>query len=127
MTLPELGERLAAARQHARDHEAYLDRLDGARNAGDVDARVYSILFEEYRNGLASSRSRLAELEAEADVWRRDGQAVLDACADWMTLELDVLAARTLTERADAATDRRALLQRERDRLDEARSVLASL
>ncbi|MFC5261930.1 hypothetical protein ACFPJ1_07385 [Kribbella qitaiheensis] len=127
VALPELGERLAAARQHARDHEAYLDRLDGARNAGDVDARVYSILFEEYRNGLASSRSRLAELEAEADVWRRDGQAVLDACADWMTLELDVLAARTLTERADAATDRRALLQRERDRLDEARSVLASL
>jgi hypothetical protein len=127
VTLPELGERLAAARQCALDHEAYLDRLDGARNAGDVDARVYSILLEEYRDGLASSRSRLAELEAEADVWRRNGRAVLDACADWMTLELDILAARTLTERAEAGTDRRALLQRERDRLDEARSVLASL
>ncbi|TCN35579.1 hypothetical protein EV644_115143 [Kribbella orskensis] len=127
VTLPELGERLVAARQCALDHEAYLDRLDGARNAGEVDARVYSILLEEYRNGLASSRSRLAELEAEADLWRRDGQAVLDACADWMTLELDVLAARSLTERAEASADRRALLQRERDRLDEARTVLASL
>jgi hypothetical protein len=127
VTLPELGQRLAAARQRALDHEIYLDRLNSARNAGAVDDRVHSILSEEYRNGLASSRSRLAELEAEADVWRRDGQTVLDACAHWTRLELDVLAARTLTEQHDAAGDRRTLLQRERDRLDEARSVLASL
>ena len=81
----------------------------------------------DYRDGLARSRTRLAELEAEADVWRRDGQAVLDACVDWMTLELDVLTARTMTEQQEPGSDRRTLLQRERDRVDEARNVLTSL
>jgi hypothetical protein len=127
VTLPELGQRLAAARQRALAHETYLERLDAARHAGAVTDRVYSILSEEYRDGLARSRTRLAELEAEADVWRRDGQSVLDACADWMTLELDVLTARTMTEQQEPGSDRRTLLQRERDRVDEARNVLASL
>ena len=68
-----------------------------------------------------------SELEAEADVWRRDGQAVLDACADWMTLELAVQAARAVTEQRETAGDRRVLLQRELDRVNEARSVLATL
>jgi hypothetical protein len=127
VTLPELGQRLAAARQRALAHETYLARLDAARHAGAVTDRVYSILSEEYRDGLARSRTRLAELEAEADVWRRDGHAVLDACADWMTLELDVLTARTMAEQQEPGSDRRALLQRERDRVDEARNVLTSL
>jgi hypothetical protein len=127
VTLPELGQRLAAARQRALAHETYLARLDAARHAGAVTDRVYSILSEEYRDGLARSRIRLAELEAEADVWRRDGHAVLDACADWMTLELDVLTARTMAEQQEPGSDRRALLQRERDRVDEARNVLTSL
>jgi hypothetical protein len=127
VTLPELGQRLAAARQRALAHETYLARLDAARHAGAVTDRVYSILSEEYRDGLARSRIRLAELEAEADVWRRDGHAVLDACADWMTLELDVLTARRMAEQQEPGSDRRALLQRERDRVDEARNVLTSL
>jgi hypothetical protein len=127
VTLPEVGQRLAAARQRALAHETYLARLDAARHAGAVTDRVYSILSEEYRDGLARSRIRLAELEAEADVWRRDGHAVLDACADWMTLELDVLTARTMAEQQEPGSDRRALLQRERDRVDEARNVLTSL
>lgn len=127
VTLPELGQRLAAARQRVLAHETYLERLDAARHAGAVADRVYSILSEEYRDGLARSRTRLSELEAEADVWRRDGRAVLDSCADWMTLELDVLTARTLTEQQEPGNDRRALLQRERDRVDEARNVLTSL
>jgi hypothetical protein len=125
--LPDLAQQLADAKQRALTYEAYLGRLNDAHNVGDVDERVYSILSDEYRNGLESARSRLASLEAQADVWRRDGQAVLDACADWTKLELDVLAARTLTEQRKAAGDRRALLQRERDRLDEARRLLASL
>ena len=127
VTLPELGQRLAAARQRTLTHETYLERLDAARHAGTVADRVYSILSEEYRDDLARSRTRLAELEAEADVWRRDGQAVLDACADWMTLQLDVLTARTMTEQQEPGNDRRTLLQRERDRVDEARNVLTSL
>ena len=127
VTLPELGRRLATARQRALAHQTYLDRLDGAHSAGDVDDRVHAILSAEYRSSLATSRSHLAELEAEADVWRRDGQAVLDACADWMTLELAVQAARTVTEQREAADERRVLLQRELDRVNEARSVLATL
>jgi hypothetical protein len=126
VTLPELGQRLSAARQRAHAYETYLDRLAAARDAGTVDEQVYSILSEEYRNGLAESRARLADVEAEADVWRRDGSAVLDACAGWTRLQLDVLTARMLTEQQDAP-EHRALLQRERDRVDEARSVLASL
>jgi hypothetical protein len=126
VTLPELGQRLSAARQRTHAYETYLDRLAAARDAGTVDEQVYSILSEEYRNGLAESRARLADVEAEADVWRRDGSAVLDACAGWTRLQLDVLTARMLTEQQDAP-EHRALLQRERDRVDEARSVLASL
>lgn len=126
VTLPELGRRLAAARQRTFAYETYLHRLDDARDAGAVEERVYSILSEEYRNGLAESRARLADIEAEADVWRREGPAVLEACAGWTRLQLDVLTARSLTEQADAV-EHRALLQRERDRVDEARSVLATL
>jgi hypothetical protein len=125
--LPELAQRLADARQRALEYADYNLRLDGARRAGDVDERVYAILSEEYRKGLEHSRSRLAALEAQADVWRRDGRAVLDACFDWTKLQLDVLDARTLAEQAEAAGDRRILLRRERDRLEEENSVLASL
>jgi hypothetical protein len=125
--LPELAHRLADARQLALEYQGYLDRLDGARTAGDVAGRVYTILSEEYRRELEGSRSRLAALEAEAGVWRRDGRAVLDAYADWTKLELEVLAARRLAGQRDAAGDRRALLQREQDRLDEAREALAAL
>jgi hypothetical protein len=125
--LPELAQRLADARQRALEYQAYLDRLNSARNAGDVDDRAYSILAEEYWDALEGTRSRLLALEAQADVWRRDGPAVFDACADWMRLELDLLAARRLVEQKETAADRSVLLQRERDRLDEARSILASL
>jgi hypothetical protein len=127
VTLPELGRRLATARQRALANQTYLDRLDGAHTAGVVDDRVYAILSAEYRSSLAAGRSYLADLEAEADAWRRDGQAVLDACADWMTLELAVLAARAVTEQREAAGDRGVLLERELDRVNEARSVLATL
>ena len=46
---------------------------------------------------------------------------------DWTTGELDVLAARRVAEQADKAADRRALLERERGRLEEARTLLAAL
>lgn len=125
--LPEIGQRLADARRRAVMFEAYLDRLNRAHNARQVSDRAYSILSEEYRTSLQSGRSLLAELDAQADVWRRDGRAVLDACAEWTTQEMEVLAARRLAEQNEAGADRRILLQRERDRLDEARNILASL
>jgi hypothetical protein len=125
--IPELAQQLADTKERVLAYEAYLDRLSGAREAGNVDDRAYSILSTEYRTGLESSQSHLAALQAEADVWRRDGDAVLDACAEWTKLELDVLAARRLAEQKEASGDHGALLQREQDRLNEARSALASL
>lgn len=125
--LPELAQGLADARLSAQACETYVDRLDRAHNAGQVDDRAYAILAEEYRQSLERSRTRLATLEARADVWRRGGRAVLDACADWAKLQLDVLAARRLAEQTEASGDRRALLQREQARVDEARRLLATL
>ena len=74
-----------------------------------------------------TARGRLAELEAQASVWRRDGAGILQTCIDWTTVELDVLAARRVAEQADRAADRRALLERERDRLAEARACCSTL
>ena len=70
------------------------------------------------------ARGQLAELEAQADRWRREGAAILQACIDWTTVELDVLAARRVVEQADCEPERRALLERERERLGEARTLL---
>ena len=126
VVLPELAQRLTNARRRAQAYETYLHRLSSARDAGDIDDRVHAILADEYQQGLTSSRRQLAELEAQADVWRHDGEAVLDACAEWTRLELNVLVARRLAEQQDTS-ERRILLQREWNRLEEARSVLASL
>jgi hypothetical protein len=125
--LPKLAEDLADARQGVAGYETYLERLAGARSAGDVDDRAYSILSEEYRDGLEKCRARLDELEAQAAMWRREGPSVLDECSDWTNLQLEVLAIRKAVERDVAVDDRGYLLQRERERLNETRSVLASL
>jgi hypothetical protein len=127
VVLPELARRLADARRQAADYRAYLDRLDHAHGAGDVDEQAYVILAEEYRQGLHGSRTQLAALEAQADRWRRDGRALLQACTDWVTLELTLVAARQLAEQRRADDDRRALLLRERDRLAEAGGLLVTL
>jgi len=81
----------------------------------------------EYRQGLHGSRTQQAALETQADLWRRDGRALLQACTDWVTLELSVLAARRLAEQRHAADDHLTLPLRERDRLAEAGRLLAAL
>jgi hypothetical protein len=125
--LPELAHDIAEVKQRIGTSELRLDRLRGARGEGVVDDRIYAILAEEYEEALQVSRSRLAELEIQADLWRRDGPAILDACANWLGLELQLIAARQLAEQTDAFSEHRSLLQRERERLDEARPLLASL
>jgi hypothetical protein len=125
--LPELARRLTDARRRTADFAAYLDRLDRARGAGEVDEHAYAVLAEEYRQSLHGSRTQLAALETEADLWRRDGRALLQACTDWVTLELGVQAARRLAEQRQAADDHLTLLFRERDRLAEAGRLLAAL
>lgn len=126
VVLPELAQRLADARRRCSDYRTYLDRLDGGRRAGTIDERAHAVLAAEYRTGLEDALFELAAVEAQADVWRREGPAVLHACVDWITLELDIVAARTVTEQR-TTDERRVLLQRERDRLAEAGRVLATL
>ena len=72
-------------------------------------------------------RSGLAVLEAQTGVWRREGDQILQSCLDWTAVELDGLGARRVAEQADSDADRHALLERERVRLAEARTLLATL
>jgi hypothetical protein len=125
--LPELARQLTDARRKAADYGTYLDRLDRARRAGDVAEQAYAVLAEEYRQGLHAVRVQLAALETRADLWRRDGPALLQSCTAWVTRELNVVAARRLVEQQQATDDRAALLLRERDRLAEAGRLLAAL
>jgi len=125
--LPELAGRLADARRSAADYATYLDRLDRGRQAGEVVEQAYAVLAEEYRQGLQQVRAQLAALDAEADRWRRDGPGLLQACGEWVTVELSVVAARRLAEQRQAPDDRAELLLRERARLAEAGRLLAAL
>lgn len=125
--LPELVHDLGAARSAVADLEGYLRRLEAAHDDGTVGPVPHQRLSTEYRRDLDAARARLADLEAQATRWRGEGPAVLQACEDWIRAELDVLAARRLAELADRATDRRALLEREHSRVEEARALLATL
>ena len=122
--LPELVHDLADARTKVQAVDAYQRRLDEARAVGSVGASAHERLSVEYGGEVVKARGQLAELEAQADRWRREGAAILQACIDWTTVELDVLAARRVVEQADCEPERRALLERERERLGEARTLL---
>ncbi len=127
IVLPDLVRRLRAARDGAMRFENFLARLEAAYRGRNIGDRVYAVLSDEYGKGLQASRTEFEALEARARTWRANGPAVLAACADWMAVELDVLAARAVIEQQEPPGDRRRLLQRERQRLDEAGALLASL
>ncbi len=127
VVLPDLVLGLRVARDNIARFETFLARLEAARHGGNIGERVHAVLSDEYRRGLHHSRAELEALEARARTWRADGPAVLAACADWLAVELDILAARAVIEQQEPPGDRRRLLQRERHRLDEARTLLASL
>lgn len=125
--LPELVHDLGEARAQVQAIEGYQRRLDAARTEGTVGALAHERLTHEYHRELEEARSRLSELEARAGQWRREGPEILQACVEWTSAELDVLAARRLAEEGDKSAERRALLERERDRLGEARALLDRL
>jgi hypothetical protein len=122
--LPELVHDLGQAQSDVQAIEAYQRRLDRAHAEGSVGELAHERLSAEYDRELTQARTRLAEIEAQADMWRREGPEILQACIDWTAVELDVLAARRVAEQADHGADRRTLLERERDRLGEARALL---
>jgi hypothetical protein len=121
--LPELAHGRDLARLRIRTFESYLDRLGDARAEGQVADQAYDVLFAEYGGGLEASRAQLAALDAGAAAWRREGPRVLAACVAWTEAELDLLVARELVGQ-EVAKDRRAVLTRERLRLDEAATLL---
>jgi hypothetical protein len=134
--LPELVHDLGEARVGVQAIEGYQRRLDAARSEGAVGAVAHERLSLEFQRELEEARGRLSELEGRADQWRRDGPGILQACIDWTTVELDVLAARRLAQQGgpsgtsspgDPGAARSALLERERDRLGEARALLDQL
>lgn len=125
--LPELVHDLGEARAGVQAIEGYQRRLDAARTEGTVGAQAHERLSDEYHRELEEARARLSDLEARAGQWRREGPGILQACIDWTTAELEVLAARRLAEQGDQGAERRALLERERDRLGEARALLDQL
>jgi hypothetical protein len=127
VVLPDLVLRLRATRGDVLRFENFLARLEAARHGGNIHERVHAVLSDEYRKGLQDSRADLEALDARARAWRAGGPAVLAACADWLAVELDILAARALIEQQEPPADRQRLLQRERQRLEEARAFLASL
>jgi hypothetical protein len=125
--LPELVHDLGEARSGVQAVDAYRRRLDVAHAEGSVSEPAHERLSREYDAELARARARLADLEDRAATWRREGPDILQTCIDWTTVELDVLAARRVAEQADRGADRRTLLERERDRLAEARALLDTL
>ena len=122
--LPELVHDLGEARSRVNAVEAYQRRLDQAGAEGSVGAQAHERLSAEYREELMEARGHLSELESRSGVWRREGAEILQACIDWTTVELEVLAARQVAELTDRGAERRALLERERHRLGEARALL---
>lgn len=127
VVLPELSHDLTASRASVTGFEDRLRRLQDARAGGAVPDAAYTFLHAEYAGGLEKARAALGGLEGQAATWRREGPAVLRAGVAWTEVELEILDARRVAEQTEDRTGRRALLERERQRLDEAATLLATL
>jgi hypothetical protein len=125
--LPELALQLAQARRSVAEFDGYIDRLDAGHAAGAVADDVHALLCAEYREGETRARATLAALEGQADLWRREGPAVIAACDAWMKLELAVVAARRYVQQPEASAGSDAVLRRERERLDEVAALMERL
>jgi len=125
--LPELVHDLDLARTVVAQVEGYQRRLEAAHQEGTVGTVAHQRLSADYSRELDAASARLTDLQGQAGVWRREGPEILAACKEWAGTELEVLAARRVAEQADNAVERRTLLERERSRLEEARSLLATL
>ena len=124
--LPELARSLAVLREEEARVAAYLDRLREQAGTGAVPAEAASHLEGEYRSRLERLHQRADELDHDVQRWRREGGPLLEQCQAWVGLQLEVLGAReSVGEPVEGP--RRRLLERERDRLEESRRVLASL
>ncbi|HSP20036.1 MAG TPA: hypothetical protein VLQ79_10995, partial [Myxococcaceae bacterium] len=127
VVLPELAHQLAEARRSLSAFDGYLERLDAGHAAGAVAPDAYAVLRAEYEEGATRTRARVAALEEQAGLWRREGPTVLAACDAWMELELAVVAARRYVQQPEASTGSDALLLRERARLEEVSVLMESL
>ncbi len=126
VVVPELAHGIAEARERVDSLERRIELLAGDAGSGKVEQQARNRLTQEYRSRLRTERSRLADLEAEAETWRTTGPAVLDAATDWVRLELEVLAARQSVGDHEHA-EREVPLRRELEYLGDARTLLAAL
>ena len=127
VVLPELARQLAEARRSLSEFDMYLERLDAGRAAGVITDDAYAALHSEYQHGRTRAEATVRALERQADVWRREGPAVLAACDAWMQVALAVAAARRYVQQPEAPASSDLLLTRERDRLDEVRVLVDAL
>ena len=125
--LPELARDLEQTRQQASNLQGRLDRLDGARAAGEVAERAWRVVSDQYRSEYQLVDTRLHGLEAALPPWRELGPGLLDACEVWVRAEIDVCEARRIAEQAQADDDRFNLLRREAACLTRSHEILRSL
>jgi hypothetical protein len=127
VVLPELARKLAEARLSLTEFDGYLRRLEAGHAAGAIRDDAYTALHGEYQQAATRATTAVKALEQQADVWRREGPAVVAACDAWMQLELAIAAARRYVQQAEASAGSDALLRRERERLEEVRVLMAAL
>ncbi len=127
VVLPELARKLAEARLSVAEFDGYLQRLEAGHGAGAISDDAYAALHAEYQQAATRAEATVETLEQQADVWRREGPAVIGACDAWMQLELAIAAARRYVQQAEASAGSDALLRRERERLEEVRVFMAAL
>jgi hypothetical protein len=127
VVLPELARKLAEAHLNVTEFDGYLQRLEAGHAAGAITDDAYAALHGEYQRVAARAEAAVKALERQADVWRRQGPAVIAACDAWMQRELAIAAARRYVQQAEASAGSDVLLRRERERLEEVRVFMAAL
>lgn len=125
--LPALTRRLARAREALDDIEGWAARLSEALHHGRVSDQVAQVVAADYGARQDAARDLVQSLEAQAAVWRREGEQVVTSCRDWVQFQLSVIDAREAIGERDLPRDRRAMLEREQDRLRHAHELLAAL
>jgi chromosome segregation ATPase len=127
--VPQLKEELTHARGEVNAYRRYLEQLQRRYERGDVGDEVYESLEDEYRVNLQTAGARLSALEAQADVWKDEGAAILRDGTAWLRKQIEVVRARELVGEIDRRTAerRRSELAEEIGRFEDAQNLLRGL
>lgn len=127
--VPQLQEELTAARSDAAAYRGYLEQLQRRHAEGEVGDKVYESLEDEYRVNLRTMEARVSTLEAQAEVWKDEGAAVLRDGIAWLRRQVEIVRTRELVGEVDRgmAERRRLELNAEIERFEEAQGLLRGL